>query len=84
MISRIQEELLPPLPQDLKTALKELRYWQKQVILARAREVKLIEKRELEIRADASVKSLRNENVQLRQQVRNLQFRIERVLGQSS
>jgi hypothetical protein len=37
----VDERLLPPLPDDITTCHKELRYWQQQVIVARSSVAKL-------------------------------------------
>ena len=65
----------PPLPADLETAHKELRYWQRQVILLREKIVSLVEKNELIRRSAAgNIKKLQQENQALRleEQVRLL------------
>ena len=45
--------LLPPLPIDLETAHKELRYWQNEVLNARKLAVKEVERRVLDNKSSA-------------------------------
>lgn len=70
MIDPIQ---CPPLPADLSTAHKELRYWQRQVILERERVARMVEKNEMIRRSmSGNVKALQYENAILREQIRLL------------
>jgi regulator of replication initiation timing len=67
----------PPLPADLETAHKELRYWQRQVIVARQQVAKMAEKRELDKRsARGNIKSLMQENDNLRKEIKALRARL--------
>lgn len=65
------EELqVPPLPADLETANKELRYWQRAVISAREQLAKCIEHREQDKRSlRGSLEALRTENSELRKEL---------------
>lgn len=63
----LDELQCPPLPADLETANRELRYWQRSVVSAREQLAKCIEHRELDKRSlRGSLEALRTENVQLR------------------
>lgn len=67
----------PPLPTDLETAHKELRWWQRQVILEREKVAKMAEKRALDQRsARGSIKAAREEADRLREEIKTLRARL--------
>lgn len=79
MESRYDNEL-PPLPTDLETALKELRYWQGQVIVARQQVAKTAERRAQDNRAHAgTVKKMMGEILQLHGEITWLNMKLKEI-----
>lgn len=67
MMTEVQQ---PPLPADLETAHKELRYWQRQVVAAREQLATNIQRREEEKRSSrGNIEALRTEASNLRLEI---------------
>lgn len=77
MVLSFEHERRPPLPADIETAHKELRFWQNEVIRAREAVVKHVEKRELDKRSmRGTMAAMREENDRLREEIKMLRERI--------
>lgn len=77
----LTQDDLSPLPADLPTALNELQTLKGILIRERQMLVKIVEKRELDKRSlTGTIKTLNAENEELREQVRELRSRVEKLI----
>jgi len=80
MDSWYSELELPPLPADLEMAHRELRYWQKQVGIARQQVAKTAERRAQDNRAHkGEVSKMMGQILQLHGEITNLNLKLKDI-----